>query len=284
MAVDYRFALDKSPKKYRCPQCGKKTFVLFRDQDGSYAPDIFGRCDREQKCGYFARPSDERVIVEPRLREVTPPSYVPLTDIKPTFTGVHLSNLFIFLASRWGAQDTSAMFAEYLVGADQTSPNTIHWSVFWQTDIHGHVRSAKLIRYNPNGRRDHAHNATWWHRVHQHRFTDFNLVQCFFGEHLLKLSPTKKVAVVESEKTAIIASYYMPEYVWIACGGKNGLSRTKCQVLRNRHVTLFPDLGAYKDWKLQASQYGFNVSRTIEDIATDDQREQGLDIADFLMK
>ena len=44
---------------------------------------------------------------------------------------------------------------------------------------------------------------------------DFNMVQCLFGEHLLRLHPDKKVAVVESEKTAVICSALMPEYVWV---------------------------------------------------------------------
>ena len=38
---------------------------------------------------------------------------------------------------------------------------------------------------------------------------------------------TKPIALVESEKTALIASYYLPQFLWIASGGKNGCFNTK---------------------------------------------------------
>lgn len=39
--------------------------------------------------------------------------------------------------------------------------------------------------------------------------------QCLFGEHLLLQYPTKPVAIVESEKSALIASHFMPDlYGW----------------------------------------------------------------------
>jgi len=71
---------------------------------------------------------------------------------------------------------------------------------------------------------------------------DFNLQQCFFGEHLLTIYPDKYVGIVESEKLAIIASCIMPELVWLAAGNLNGLSIEKCQTLKGREIILYPDL------------------------------------------
>lgn len=79
---------------------------------------------------------------------------------------------------------------------------------------------------------------------------DFHLCQCFFGEHLINAAKTKPIALVESEKTALIASYYLPQFIWIASGGKNGCFNTKSlSVLKNRDVVLFPDLGATTVWQ-----------------------------------
>ena len=72
-----------------------------------------------------------------------------------------------------------------------------------------------------------------------------SLSQCFFGEHLLQEDKTKHIALVESEKIALIASNYLPQFLWIATGGKNGCFNNKAlSVLRNRDVVLFPDLRA----------------------------------------
>ena len=39
---------------------------------------------------------------------------------------------------------------------------------------------------------------------------DYNLKQCLFGEHLLSDNPAKPIAIVESEKSALIATHYTP--------------------------------------------------------------------------
>ena len=52
---------------------------------------------------------------------------------------------------------------------------------------------------------------------------NWELTKCLFGEHLLSAIDEKQktVALVESEKTAIIASSIMPKYIWLATGGKS---------------------------------------------------------------
>lgn len=45
--------------------------------------------------------------------------------------------------------------------------------------------------------------------------------------------------LVESEKTAVIMSYFIPDYIWLATGGKNGCFNSEAmQVLKNRGVHL----------------------------------------------
>ena len=61
---------------------------------------------------------------------------------------------------------------------------------------------------------------TWAHKVLN--LHNFSLKQCFFGEHLL--NEYKPIAIVESEKTAIIASAYIPKFNWIAVGSLNNLT------------------------------------------------------------
>ena len=122
-----------------------------------------------------------------------------------------------------------------------------------------------------------------------------NFCQCFFGEFLLSLSKTSDwlIAIVESEKTAVIASMFFPKYIWLATGGKHGCKWTEksvCSVLRGRKVILFPDLGAYDTWKekgqilASVAQCNVVVSDILERNACDDDRINGLDIADYLLR
>ena len=118
---------------------------------------------------------------------------------------------------------------------------------------------------------------------------DFNLQQCFFGEHLLKIYPEKSVAIVESEKSAIIASTIFLDIIWLAAGNLNGLTIEKCQVLNGRDVTLYPDLGAFDKWSLKSAEIQkhcdciVSVSTLLEEVAIDIERENGLDIADYIV-
>ena len=82
----------------------------------------------------------------------------------------------------------------------------------------------------------------------------------------------------------------MPGYVWLATGGKQNLKAEKCECLKGRNVILFPDLGAFNDWKEKgeaiARRVGFtlSVSDTLERIATPEDQGNGLDIADYMIK
>ena len=61
----------------------------------------------------------------------------------------------------------------------------------------------------------------WIHSIMKKRQLlpeDYNLVQCLFGEHLLRIYPDRIVVLVESEKSALIASGVYPNYIWLATG------------------------------------------------------------------
>jgi hypothetical protein len=118
---------------------------------------------------------------------------------------------------------------------------------------------------------------------------DFNLNQCFFGEHLLPKFPNKPVAIVEAEKTAIIASLCFPEFIWLSCGGKKNLKVNDLKKLAGRQIILYPDADGFDLWQKVAAAArakGLNVvvSDLIEKHATDEQRTNGFDLADYLIE
>ncbi len=164
-------------------------------------------------------------------------------------------------------------------------------TVFWQTDNQNKVRTGKIMLYNSEtGKRikEPYNHVTWVHSI-LHK-GDYNLKQCFFGEHLLPEDKSRPVALVESEKTALIASYYLPQFLWIASGGKNGcFNANSLSVLTGRNVVLFPDLGATEYWQSKIGlmkSYGIEVQMFdyLEANATENERKEGYDIADYLLK
>ena len=82
----------------------------------------------------------------------------------------------------------------------------------------------------------------------------------------------------------------MSQFQWIATGGKHGcFSDENLQVLKNRKVILFPDLGAWDDWKYKSEKIkSLNIEVEIFDFlekkATPEQQREGYDIADFLLE
>ncbi|MCS5488914.1 DUF6371 domain-containing protein [Algoriphagus limi] len=126
-------------------------------------------------------------------------------------------------------------------------------------------------------------------------------VSCLFGEHLLSTFPKNPIALVEAPKTAIYGALYfgLPrdhrDLIWLAVFNLSSLNLKKCRVLKGRTVILFPDLSAngkaYKLWKtktqeMQRQMKGthFIVSDLLEFNATDQERRDGQDLADYLIR
>ena len=98
--------------------------------------------------------------------------------------------------------------------------------------------------------------------------------------------PDKPIALVESEKTAIICSGLMPQYLWLATGGKSQLSQEKLSVLAGRKTIAFPDIDGYEEWKkkLSAAEIDITVSDILQRYVTEEQRKAHIDIADWILK
>ena len=292
--------------RHTCPACQKKhCFSRYIDTQKQISfPDDVGRCDHEQSCGYhltpkeyfernpqakplhcdFATPSAWRAKPTERRK----PSLIESKTVSQTLHGYHLNNLYLFLRSKFGAEEAERLIGVYRVGTSKHWPGSC---VFWQTDINGSVRTGKVMLYDAEtGKRvkQPFNHVTWVHSLL--KMPDFNLRQCFFGEHLLPMNRGKPVAIVESEKTALVAAYYLPEYVWLATGGKNGcFNADALRVLRGCQVILYPDIDATDQWRQKLSllcSLGIEASifNFLEDVATADERTAGLDIADYLLQ
>jgi predicted phosphatase len=80
----------------------------------------------------------------------------------------------------------------------------------------------------------------------------------------------------------------LPQFIWLAVGSLTNLNAEKCSVLKGRNVILFPDLNGFDKWSNKAKELShlaiFTVSDLLERKATEAERKQGFDLADYLIK
>lgn len=156
------------------------------------------------------------------------------------------NNFYKWLIKLFDQSTADELALKYNIGTSK------HWegaNIFWQVDINNAIRGGKIMLYNPTtGKRVKEPEAkiTWVHRAA--RLKDYNLSQCLYGEHLLNTRTDAVVKIVESEKTAIIASVIYPEFLWLASGSLTNLSVSRCAPLTDRTISLIPDCGAEQQW------------------------------------
>lgn len=266
MNRDYKWSLRKGGKKEHCPQCGKLRFVPFvltADPSVKAGPE-YGRCDREQSCGYFRYPGSE-VKIDTDREYVPEPPKEPILIPAEYAIGARVSDtnsLYLAYAGFVNPLQLRVTMARFHCGTGNHGE-----CIYYQHDGE-HVRTAKAILYGKDGHRIKTEDGglpVWWlHKsptvVEYTRGKE--LKQCFFGQHLLKQYPTAKVYVVEAEKTAVLMSATdrkpMKERMWLACGGSQMLKGAiDLMPLMERDVTLVPDDGQYWNWRRTAEAYGW---------------------------
>ena len=313
---EYRFHLQKyrPGSKTVCPKCGRKAcFTRYIDGEGQISfPDNVGKCDHINSCGYHYTPKEyfndnpvvkesltgkdgygnaTSTVIKPTVKPSPKPqiSFLPYDWVEQSMQRFDINPLYQYLTTVAGKEKTDRLFNLYKIG---TSKMWNGATVFWQIDRNRNVRAGKIMGYDAKtGHRikQPFNQVSWVHSVR--KMPDFHIKQCLFGEHLLAgtSSSARTVAIVESEKTALVAALFIPDLVWLATGGVHCCFNSEAmQVLSGREVVLFPDLKATYEWQrkarmLQSICKSAICSDLLEEMATDEQREAGLDIADFLL-
>ena len=264
----YKWRLRPGSKKDVCPSCGRKTVVRYvLASDGTTeAGASFGRCDRESKCGYSQYPTKEvgeqfQDLPTPEARTVIP-LRLDYSMVQPTVKSTLFEWVVEFLGRVWqdeamGRAMAVEAFYKYQVGATQDGR-----TVFWQIDEEGEVHAGKVMAYKADGHRDHAQGATdWVHRFHGAKVSGVDLDQCPFGLHLLNPKcPNTPIAVVESEKTALVMSEVAPTATWLAVGGAAMIGKAAAYLSRYNNITLIPDEGQLDRWMTAARLHGWKIN------------------------
>ncbi|WP_397446912.1 DUF6371 domain-containing protein [Polaribacter sp. R77954] len=287
MKKNYKYSLDTSSKKFVCSNCNKKTFVKFIDNETQqYLNHIDGRCDRESKCGYFKKPSGNTISTICNTNCNT-------TVIQTTYHNQNLlqryanckqqSNFIIYLHKHFTQQDVLRVVKKYHICT------TNYWygaTLFWQIDDLNRIRGGKIMKYNSiTGKRvkEPFNHVSWMHK--QLKLPNFVLQQCLFGLHLINtISKSDTICIVESEKTAIIMSLLIPDFLWLATGSKTGFKEEILAPVRKYKIIAYPDKTEFSKWNATTqllNKKGFQIecSQLLENFDIED----GGDLVDFLV-
>lgn len=277
---EYKFSRNRGQVKY-CP-CGKS------NSNGKFAPFQGylkeGYCHSCDQAFY----PDSKTITKPFDRLLMPKQQPKFHDLelveKTVLVPDDQNNFIIFLKTLFTSREVQKAVLNYLIGS---------WSdwkgitVFWQIDQKERVYHGKLMLFNTEtgkrvvGKDGNAIISSVRSRLNIDKI-GFN--QCLFGLHLVGKN-TKVIALIESEKSAIIMSIFKPEYVWLSTGGKGGFKFDFLNPIKGQTIIAFPDKGVYDLWLEKANQlnsFGFNI-RVSNWLETQNEFNVGTDLADVYM-
>lgn len=289
--------------RHCCPKCGDPhSFTYYIDEAGNVLNRLVGRCNHESGCGYHYTPKEyfqdnptikpgNVAFIIPRKQDMKKdPDFIPSDFVGKSLS--YRSTFVEFLCSVFDKGTLETPTVERLMNDYYLGTTKDRNVIFWQIDKDKKVRTGKIIKYDPEtGHRiKDVTGINWVHSILKKKGMlpdSFNLSQCLFGEHLLKKYPDKAVALVESEKTALLGAGFLPDFVWLATGGKSQLSIDKMKVLSGRTVVMYPDVDGYELWMNRSAEFrpfcNVVVSDILERNATPEERERKIDIGDWLI-
>jgi hypothetical protein len=314
---NYRFILDKSSKKFVCPQCDKKRFVKYIDTETKeYLPNEFGICDRAAKCGYNSNPYKAGYLKSKVAKSgkdwqlqklaktckhlcATTKTLFPIPDnvLLHTLKNYECNNFITYLLTKFDEDAVVKQIEDYAIGT------VSNYTSFPYIDLKGVCRAISLIDYQANGKRNKAEVQS--RNIHTYLTNEYKKKQvlcpdwltnylqneskfsCLFGEHLVTQYPYKPIALVEAPKTAFIAGLCYPQYVWVAVGALSYFTKERTKAIKGKEVYVFPDTSkdskAFNVWQSKCNDYGFACIDLIERLANDAEKLEALDLADYIL-
>jgi hypothetical protein len=295
----FKYKLSPASKKYKCPGCGHKSFTpyLYSDTNELVDPASFGRCDRENSCSYHKHPTDDQLftpshtlsepVAEPVAVQIYPSQHTLDIILKRTRTCV--SPFHVWCKSLGIPMDHLLKWGVYTDGSNEDL------TAFLFTDYKQKVCNIKWFKYSAQGRRDKEFKAFSIKQPPHTPPTKGNPAAVsvekyfmpLFGEHLLRpIEDDRTVVLVESEKSAVLGSWFYNHFDWIACGSASGLGTGegvpddfKIKRLYNRRVIWLADADkAGRDNASIKKLQKYGINHCIVDLYPD--KDNGYDIAD----
>jgi hypothetical protein len=277
---NFPYSLEKSPKKKgKCPQCEHEgKFRFYEDRNGNRIESA-GKCERINDCDYHVKPNQEQ-IKGIFSQEFTPKEKPQIEIIFPDkellakiegFANNHSSNFHKMCLQH--LKIPMSHLEKWGVGTDK------EFTVFIHKNQENRIANYKYFKYLATSKRDKDVDSF---SLKQPKDKAAKYCIPLYGEHLLDTEKLKTVGVVESEKTAVIASWFYPHFDFVTCGAANGLTAEKLPVLFGRKIYWLSD--ADKAGRENSSLRNLKAyEQNFELLDLFPEREDGFDLADAII-
>jgi hypothetical protein len=285
-----------------------------------YSPDASGlsysqRVRQNEKQG--AKLVRQSLTLSKPKKVTLPLCTIPDEVLEQTMKHYHCNTFAQLLQKHFGTSVAADLLRRYEVGTSTYWPGA---TIFWQRDELGRVRGGQVVLYDETGhtvkRQDSTGHTkrctTWVHSAYKAHCRKNNKAQpawlaayldpasetpkspSLYGLAQLAMAPADTaVAIVESTKTAIICTPYLPAFTWLATGGLTYLNAERLRPVKQYALTLYPDTSpagtAYQSWcekgeELRHAGFRIRVADVLERQASNAQKEAGFDLADLLLE
>lgn len=221
-----------------------------------------------------------------KLKDILSPAFPTPRPRKPLVTVAYDSDFCLWVTDGSHQPDGKAILTEaqmhhaaeqYRLGKSKSGK-----TIFWMIDECGIVRDGLL-------------GDAWVSSLLKAREPEllkyWRVQHCLFGLHLTAFT-SKAVAIVESQRSAVILSEIFPENIWLATMSNSCFSIDLLIPLKGRKVKVFPNtdetMANYCCWNdicdLARRNYRLDIecSAYLEDQATPAQKHRHIDLVDFL--
>jgi hypothetical protein len=261
----YKYTLTNK-RRTDCPFCFKKGkySAFINTKTGELAPLEYGMCS---SCRESRRPPDNYIIGESTYEDNANFGYYEADTVSINLINQYhkeksyVRNNFINgLERRFGKGPVKRVVDQFKLGRFADSGILFP---YLYTDTH--VCTGKIMFYDDDLHRikegkkqypQYLHNLNyktdgyWRYDFNEYDIDEngneyiipFKLKLCLFGHHQVVNDKLRTICLVESEKTAVIMSIVLPEFIWLASGGKTMIQDYKFLYFTGRKCLVFPDL------------------------------------------
>ena len=226
-------------KRETCPICGGSGFARFDIESDM----VCGHC---HSCGQTIFP-DSKEKFEPKFEEARERYLLPVADFERLKKGGITDNFRLKLLEQFPQAIRTLVKYQVLSKGKYTGFPYINFSK--------QVVSVKYMEYGDNLKRikkldDNGtpYGSIFWEHSKKINEKTHYFKSCWFGEQFALSNDFDTFGVVESEKSAILASVFIPNVCFLACGSKSTIKNLVFKGLGEKKVILYPDKDGVEPW------------------------------------